>query len=58
MPTLNAVGLVNFSKELTKLAIENGFFSFCSDTTIEDKAKDVSTFYKTLLETLNPDETE
>lgn len=56
MPKLNDVALVSFSRDLTKLAIENGFFSFRSDIANEDKAKAVSDFYKTLLETINPEE--
>lgn len=39
MPKLNDVALVSFSRDLTKLAIENGFFSFLFVPTLPMRIK-------------------
>lgn len=45
-------GLLSTAKELTELAIQNGFIAKCSEA--DETAKNVSLFFQTLLNELNP----
>lgn len=58
MPKLTDSDLMIFAQNLTKIALENGFIPSKINGThaasSDEKAKSVSEFYKTLLDTLNP----
>lgn len=60
MVKLNDSSLIHFAQDLTKIALEHGFIPNMIDDdymdSSEGKAKCVSTFYKTLLDTLNSEE--
>lgn len=60
MPKMTDGDLKLFARELTKIALENNLIPKVIDddvvNTSEDMAKCVSNFYKTLLDTLNPEE--
>lgn len=56
MLKLNDANLINLAADLTKLAIENKMVLYRGTDSVEEVAEKVSTFYKTLLKTLNPDE--
>lgn len=60
MPKLTETDLMIFAQNLTKIALENGFIpskiNGAHAVSSDEKAKCVSEFYKTLLDTLNPEE--
>lgn len=50
---LNPSNVLIFAKELTIKAIENGLIREQSDS--KETAKEITDFYKTALDTINPD---